>query len=1030
MTTPNKPVARTGAAPTPAAKPAPKPAGTQAKPTPPKVASPKPGVATGAKPAAGKSPAPAQKGAPKAAPKVAPEKPRNIPQPPKKRTPSKTPLKLVEKPPAAEPLWRQYLKEPERLGRVVFERPSWLDEAGALLLVIFGLVTLLTLLNSLSSPLSSAMSGTVSIAWVNLLRQIFGTVGAGGFAVMLILGGILIVLPKIGILIPSLLRRIIWIEVAFFALLAIAHLLAADREPRALARSGGGGGYIGWALSQVILSLFGSVVALGIFLFIFATGVFFAAGVRRTHVRILFLRFARYLSGTALQLRQTSIPRPDPIAAARSARQLVSRFTPSRRPEPILNSISTQAPIPTQASIESSRLGNLPVLPVISSSVSPQNQSGTGEPLSPPVARISLTIAPTPADSPAMTVRDPAMDLPPEPPRSTQTTQTPLYMNQANPESSAKSPDLPVLPDLSESIQAGSVQPPPSIFAKPVPKARPIAKSEQPGLAPVRPSSSKTPKPVPPPKPVPLERVRRTFAVSDFNEVRHELKRDGLPPIALLNETELNRPTPQEINENARIIEDTLEEFDLDVEVVDVNVGPTVTQYAVQPFREIRDDQGGVKIERVRVQKVINYAQDLALALSAKRLRIEPYVPGKSYMGIEVPNRVQSVVALRPVLESENFANAYAKPDPEAKGGIRELPLVVPLGRDVSGAAVAIDLASMPHLLIAGTTGSGKSVAITAMALSLIINNTPDRLKMVMLDPKMVELVHFNGIPHLLGPVETDLERIVGVLRWSTREMERRYKLLEAEGARNIEAYNRTLGDARKDDQLPYIAIFVDEIGDLMLSRPDETERTLTRLAQMARAVGMHLIVATQRPSVDIITGLIKANFPARISFAVASGTDSRVILDSTGAETLMGRGDMLYLAPDANAPRRVQGCYVSEAELEQVIGYWREWKKAHPAPEAEGEAPWERGLTRREALSDQDAMLEQAIEHVVKQGVASVSIIQRGLNIPYPRAATLMDLLGTLGILGASEDGGRSKKVLLKPGTDTYKRLMNKYRR
>jgi len=990
MATPSKPPVRptTGQTAKPAAKPG---TGTKTPIAPAKpAAKPTPGRA---------SPAPAKKSAPPA------EKPRNIAQPTKRRPTSKTPIKLIEKPTTGDPLWRQYLKEPERLGRVVFERPSWLDEAAALLLVIFGLVTLLTLLNSLSSPLTNAQAETVSVAWVNLLRQGFGTTGAGIFAVMLIAGGILIVLPKVGVVIPSLLRRIIWIEVAFFALLAIAHLLAADLEPRALARAGGGGGYIGWALSQAVLSLFGSVVALGIFMFVVTTGVFFAAGVRRTHVRIAFLRLARYLSGTALQLRQTNIPRPDPGAMVQSvgnaARQLTNRLTPTAHPF----SQTTVRPldIPTQGPIEVA-----PDLQPSSQNVFSKGglQSGT------PAAKISLMTNPIVIPDPALS--DPALDGPP--------VVLPSVVESRPIFSPATSSLVPDEAALSRS----------SVFAKPVPRAKAAPKTDDQLV--VKPSSTKAPKlaaePASKPKPMPLERVRRTFAVSAFREVRHELKREGLPPIALLNEIELNRPTPEEINGNVRIIEDTLAEFDLDVEVVDVNVGPTVTQYAVQPFREVHDDQGGVSVQRVRVQKVITYAQDLALALSAKRLRIEAYVPGKSYMGIEVPNRVQSVVALRPVMESENFANVYAKPDPEAAGGIRELPLTVPLGRDVSGAAVAIDLASMPHLLIAGTTGSGKSVAITAMALSLIMNNTPERLKLVMLDPKMVELVHFNGIPHLLGPVETDLERIVGVLRWSTREMERRYKLLESEGARNIESYNRLLGDSRKEEHLPYIAIFVDEIGDLMLSRPDETERTLTRLAQMARAVGMHLIVATQRPSVDIITGLIKANFPARISFAVASGMDSRVILDSTGAETLMGRGDMLYLAPDASAPRRVQGCYVSEAELEEVVGYWRTWKKDHPTPDVDTEAPWERGLSRREALSDQDAMLEQTIEYVVKQGMASVSGIQRGLNIPYPRAATLMDLLGTLGILGASEDGGRSKKVLLKPGTDTYRRLMNKYRK
>jgi S-DNA-T family DNA segregation ATPase FtsK/SpoIIIE len=468
-------------------------------------------------------------------------------------------------------------------------------------------------------------------------------------------------------------------------------------------------------------------------------------------------------------------------------------------------------------------------------------------------------------------------------------------------------------------------------------------------------------------------------------------------------------------------------EFDIDVEVVDVKIGPTVTQYAVQPFREVTTERGEVVTQRVRVNKIAALERDLALALAAKRLRIQPYVPGYSYMGIEVPNRKASLVALRPVLESEAFVRVFRRADPDAPDGVREAPLSVPLGRDVAGESVVVDLALMPHLLIAGTTGSGKSVCITAMIVALVMNNLPERLKLILLDPKMVELSRFNGLPHLLGPVETDIERIVDVLRWATREMDRRYRLLEAEGARNIEAYNRALGEQRAAEQLPYIVIIADEIGDLMLSRPEEVERTITRLAQMARAVGIHLVIATQRPSADIITGLIKANFPARISFAVASNADSRVILDTAGAETLLGRGDMLYLAPESAVPRRVQGCFVSDAEIEAVVSYWRQWAAERGLPSAD--APWDRGVSRREALGKTDPLLEEAIDLVVRRGEASTSILLRGLAIDYPRAAKLMDLLGELGILGAPKDGGRAREVTIKPGSDPYKKLLQRLR-
>jgi len=400
---------------------------------------------------------------------------------------------------------------------------------------------------------------------------------------------------------------------------------------------------------------------------------------------------------------------------------------------------------------------------------------------------------------------------------------------------------------------------------------------------------------------------------------------------------------------------------------------------------------------------------------------LETPVPGETYVGIEVPNRNPSVVALRSVLESKMMQEQIAK----AKS-----PLFIPLGRDVSGAPVGVDLASMPHLLIAGTTGSGKSVCIAALASALILNNTPDNVKLVMMDPKMVELARFNGIPHLVGPVETDQERIIEVLQWCTREMDRRYKLLEEYAVRNIDAFNARLGRRQKDEYMPYIVIMIDEIGDLMLARPDETERTITRLAQKARAAGMHLVVATQRPSVDVITGLIKANFPSRISFAVASGIDSRVILDSVGAENLLGRGDMLYLASDAAGPKRIQGCYVSDDEVRSIVEHWKTWRAEQEAKgklEAHTGGPWEKGMTRREVLAETDPMLEQAIALVINEGEASASLIQRRLGLGYPRAARIVDLMAELGIIGEAEPGERTRKVLIKPGQDPFKEQMEK---
>jgi S-DNA-T family DNA segregation ATPase FtsK/SpoIIIE len=452
------------------------------------------------------------------------------------------------------------------------------------------------------------------------------------------------------------------------------------------------------------------------------------------------------------------------------------------------------------------------------------------------------------------------------------------------------------------------------------------------------------------------------------------------------------------------MIEKTLADFGLPVRVVDFRSGPAVTQFAVEPgYVETLSQEGEPRRQKVRVSQISALSSDLALALSAPRLRIEAPVPGQSYVGIEVPNKKATIVRLRPILETEAFSKIRS-------------PLAIALGRDVAGSAVAADLVNMPHLLIAGTTGSGKSVCITSIATCLAINNTPADLRIVMIDPKMVELIRFNGLPHLFGKVETELERIIGVLRWCTVEMDRRYRLLEEAKARDIESFNKALRSRRKEERLSRIVILIDELADLMMMAPDQTEHTLVRLAQMARAVGLHLVVATQRPSTDILTGLIKANFPARASFAVASGVDSRVILDSPGAETLLGKGDMLFLSPEASAPVRLQGVYLSDEELERVIQYWREEEHEE---EAITEAPWEDLLRRQVALGDRDEVLEQAIELVRQRGEASASLLQRGLRIGYPRAARLMDELEELGVIGRAQSGGRTREVLISDDED-----------
>jgi DNA segregation ATPase FtsK/SpoIIIE, S-DNA-T family len=474
----------------------------------------------------------------------------------------------------------------------------------------------------------------------------------------------------------------------------------------------------------------------------------------------------------------------------------------------------------------------------------------------------------------------------------------------------------------------------------------------------------------------------------------------ALPPLNLLLQDRTSKPDEAEHHQTADLIKLTLAEFGIPSEVRGYRVGPTVTQYAVEPgYIEKAGPDGKVSWQKVRVSQISALARDLALALSAERLRIEAPVPGQSFVGIEVPNEHGSVVRLRGLMESDAFQRLAS-------------PLSIALGKDVSGQPVVADLARMPHLLVAGTTGSGKSVCIAALTVCLAMNNTPETLRMAMLDPKMVELVRFNGLPHLLGKVETQSERMLGVLRWALAEMDNRYRMLETARTRDLAAYNKR--QERKNlPTLPRIVIFIDELADLMMSAPDQTEHSLVRLAQLARATGIHLVVATQRPSTDVLTGLIKANFPARISFTVASSIDSRVILDSNGAETLLGRGDMLFLNPEVGNPQRAQGVLVTDHEVERIITFWNKKK-----PGSEEEVPWEKLLEEDEEVGP-DVLVKQAIKIVRSSQKASASMLQRRLRVGYPRAARLIDELEELGVVGPSQPGGREREVLWSPEDD-----------
>ncbi len=470
----------------------------------------------------------------------------------------------------------------------------------------------------------------------------------------------------------------------------------------------------------------------------------------------------------------------------------------------------------------------------------------------------------------------------------------------------------------------------------------------------------------------------------------------------LLRLDQSNGAANADARQRSQLIKQTLEEFGVPVEVVSIKEGPTVTQFGIEPGELVRELRNGeVLRRRVTVSSILRLSNDLALALAAPSLRIEAPVPGRPYVGIEVPNAAKTMVNLRNILEAKEFAKAGS-------------PLTVALGRDVSGDPVVADLTRMPHLLIAGATGSGKSVCINAIICSLLMNNGPETVQLMMVDPKMVELPGYNGIPHLVGPVITDPSHAAGALAWLMLQMDERYRMFADAGVRNIVEYNQKM--ARTRGALPYIVLVIDELADLMMTAADDIERQICRLAQMSRATGIHLVLATQRPSVDVITGLIKANFPARIAFAVTSLVDSRVILDGTGAEKLLGRGDMLFMAPDSPKLARIQGCFVSDREIDAVVEFWKTSRSGRSTTGMAEPAPWE-GLIGGSADEEHDEMLEQALRLLETKHTVSTSLLQRQLRIGYPRAARLMEQLEELGYVAADEGGGRSREVLMRSG-------------
>jgi len=479
--------------------------------------------------------------------------------------------------------------------------------------------------------------------------------------------------------------------------------------------------------------------------------------------------------------------------------------------------------------------------------------------------------------------------------------------------------------------------------------------------------------------------------LSEHKELK-EYKHPNLELLKLNGNTKLNSTDKKELIENANKLEEILSNFGVDAKVTQVTKGPSVTRFELQP-------SPGVK-----VSKIVNLSDDIALGLAASGIRIEAPIPGKAAVGIEVPNGKQTPVFLREVLEKDEFINSKKK-------------IAFALGKDISGKCVVGDLSKMPHTLIAGATGSGKSVCINSLIISLLYKYNPDEVKLLMVDPKVVELNVYNGIPHLLIPVVTDPKKAAAALNWAVNEMTNRYKLFADLGVRNMESYNELFDKGIIEQKIPYIVIIVDELADLMMVCPNDVEDYIGRLAQMARAAGMHLVIATQRPSVDVITGVIKANIPSRISFAVSSQIDSRTILDGSGAEKLLGKGDMLYYPVGESKPLRVQGCFISEEEVEQVVSFIKS---------EQGDSNYEEDIIDHinsttdsknaessEKRDDVDELLNEVINAVVEYGQASTSFIQRKFRIGFNRASRIMDQLEERGII-SEKDGSRPRQILI----------------
>jgi S-DNA-T family DNA segregation ATPase FtsK/SpoIIIE len=501
---------------------------------------------------------------------------------------------------------------------------------------------------------------------------------------------------------------------------------------------------------------------------------------------------------------------------------------------------------------------------------------------------------------------------------------------------------------------------------------------------------SQAPGPTPPKQKIQAKPSQATAASQSKLQIFRSSEQ--LPPISLM-QADAGLYGSRDTKRVEQLIEQTLADFDIPARIVNIESGPTVTQYGLEPLYVERAGQR----RKVRVSRIVNLADDLALALAAPSVRIEAPVPGHPYVGIEVPNNDKVIVGMRGILES---------PEMSRRGGT----LPAALGRDTAGAPVITDLSRAPHLLIAGSTGSGKSVCINAIVVSLLMHHGPESLRFVMVDPKMVELPGYNGIPHLIGKVITEMDHVVGALTWLLLQMDDRYQRFREAKVRNIAAYNEKAEKDKDLEPLPYIVLVVDELADLMMTAPEDVERQLVRLAQMARATGIHMILATQRPSTDVVTGLIKANFPTRIAFAVTSQIDSRVVLDTPGAEKLLGQGDMLFMNPNSAKLLRVQGCWVSDKEIESVVKFWQDRARIeNPQGPATKVAPW---IGILDQMDDEEELIQDIIDVIQEMEYCSTSYVQRKLRIGYPKAARLMQELEARGLVGPDLGGGQGRQV------------------